>query len=644
MNEKQLQLIKFLLKTKEWTTATILASDLNVSIRTVKSYVSDLNRTFPDIIMSSTNGYLVRPATAKTVLHSFLGNGSPVPQTNKERSLFITIRLLRASGPLSLYDLCDDMFISLSTLRIVLKRTKQQLSDYQLELLISGDSIEIIGDEQSRRKLLSSIIFRESKASFFDFDSIQEIFDNLDTDFAINTVNKVLWDFKYYVTDFSLYNIILHIIITIDRNMNSASPSCTDAPKATQVYPLFIPSNIYDMVKTLVTCLKDYYEVEFQTNDMLEFALLFYTHATSLILQEVEDCNLEEYIGKDCTLLLQDMLNLLWDVYGIKLANPESNISFSLHVKNLLIRMQAGNMNHNPLTDSVKTSCPLIYDVAVSLSSVIADKTGIVVSDDEITYIAFHIGNAIEMQRAFESRISVILNCPTYYNMNHDLHERLMERFGNDIIIVDVTISESYLLRYPDIDLVLSTVPLKHNLEIPSIQIQPFLTMVDARIVERSISTIKEDKKHSHFLQETQKILLPEFYEHLCQPMTKWETIHYMCGRLYEAGFSTSNFEAAILEREQLSSTAFTNFSIPHTVNMKELKSCMYILINDQAIPWDESEVHLVIMLCISAADRQIFYTVFEPLSISLLNRAVIQRILLTNSYKEFIQIISEIQ
>lgn len=640
MNEKHLQLIKFLLKTKEWTTATTLATAQNVSVRTVKNYVSDLNKAFPDIIMSSSNGYMVRPAIANAALQSFFRNNSPVPQTNKERSLYVTIRLLRAFGPLSMYDLCDDMYISLSTLRIVLKRTKRQLSEYHLDLYISGDSIEIIGDEQSRRKMLSSIIFNESKASFFDFDTIQEIFDNLDTDFAINTVNKVLWDFEYYVTDFSLYNIILHIIITIDRNMNSYS---TNTPCTVQEYPSFIPSNIYDLVKTLVTCLKDYYGTEFETGDTLEFALLFYTHATAITLQKVEENNLEEYIGKDCMLLLQDMLNLLWDVYGIKLANPESNISFSLHIKNLLIRMQSGNMNHNPLTDSVKTSCPLIYDVAVSLSSIIADKTGSVVSDDEITYIAFHIGNAIEMQRAYESRISVILNCPTYYNMNHDLHERLMERFGNDIIIVDIIISESYLLRYSDIDLILSTVPLKHNLEIPGIQIQPFLTMVDARIVERAISKIKEEKKQTHFLQETKKILLPDFYEHLCQPMTKRETIHYMCTRLYEAGFSTSDFEAAILEREQLSSTAFTNFSIPHTINMGELKSCMYILINDQAIPWDENEVHLVIMLCFSASDRQIFYTVFESLSISLLNRAVIQKILLTNSYEEFIKIISEI-
>lgn len=645
MNEKQLQLIKFLIKTQEWTTATTLAEMLGVSVRTVKNYVAEWNRSYPDIIISSSNGYMAQQEQAAAALSSFQETSPSIPQTNKERALYVVIQLLRASGPLSMLDLCDDMYISLSTLRIVLKRAKRQLSQYNLELAASGDSMEIIGDEQNRRSMLSSIIFHESNASFFDLDTIQEIFNNIDTDFAINTTNEILWDSRYYVSDFSAYNILLHIIIAIDRNLNTAPSDTPPANPSKAEYPDFLPAGIIQMAETLVERLEDYYGITFHHDDTLEFALLFYTRATSLALHEVDENNLEKYIGKDYVLLIQDMLNHLQDVYGIELTNPESRTSFALHVKSLMIRLQAGNVNRNPLTDSIKTSCPLIYDVAVSLSSVITEKTGIVVNDDEIAYIAFHIGNTIEMQRAYESRISVILNCPTYYNMNHDLFNRLTERFGNDIIIVDVTVSETQLDRYTNIDLILTTVPLKHNPpEIPSIQIQPFLTMADASIVERSIARIKEEKKQANFIGEIRSILLPEFYEHLNQPMTRRETIHYMCSRLHEAGFATDEYEAAVFEREQLSSTAFTNFAIPHTVNMRENKSCMYILINDEPIKWDDNDVYLVIMLCFSAADRQIFYTVFEPLSFSLLNRAVIQKILQTHSYEEFIQIISEAQ
>lgn len=640
MNKKQMQLIQYLLKTQEWTTATTLAQILDVSARTIKNYVAELNRTCQDMISSSSSGYRISQEHAMAALVSFQENMPSIPQTNRERALYVVIRLLRACGPLSMMDLCDDMFISLSTLRIVLKRAKRHLTQYNLQLSASKDSVEIIGDEQNRRSMLSTIIFHESNASFFDLDTIQEVFDNIDTDFAINATNEVLWDFRYYVSDFSAYNILLHIIIAIDRNINAASVSDSICPEEER-YPDFLPLNICQMAETLVERLEKYYDITFRPDDRQEFALLFYTRATALALHEMDEANLEKYIGRDYMLLIRDMLNLLQSAYGIELNNPESRTSFALHIKSLMVRLQAGNVNHNPLTDSLKTSCPLIYDVAVSLSSVITERTGIVINDDEIAYIAFHIGNSIEMQRAYESRISILLNCPTYYNMKHDLFKRLTERFGNDIIIVDIAVSEAQLDRYPDIDLILTTVPLRHNPEVPSIQIQPFLTMADANIVDRAIFRIREEKKQASFIDQLQSILLPEFYERLNRPMTRKETIHYMCGRLHEAGFATDEYEPAILEREQLSSTAFTNFAIPHTINMKENRSCMYILINDTPIKWDNNDVQLVIMLCFSAVDRPIFYTVFEPLSFSLLNRTIVQEIVQTSSYEEFIQIIS---
>lgn len=42
---------------------------------------------------------------------------------------------------------------------------------------------------------------------------------------------------------------------------------------------------------------------------------------------------------------------------------------------------------------NIPTSCPLIYDAAVNLSSVITENTNINMIDDEIAYIALYFGN-----------------------------------------------------------------------------------------------------------------------------------------------------------------------------------------------------------------------------------------------------------
>lgn len=633
MNEKCMQLIKFLLESKKWVTSSELAAELDVSVRTVKNYVSELNTIYANLITSSSNGYRINTEVAANAMND---NLPPIPQSNKERSTYIAIHLLRSQKPLSFLDLCDTLFISTSTLRTVLKRTRRQLGQYDLELNISGDSLEILGSEKNRRRMLSSIIFEESNSAFFNMDVIQDAFDNIDADYVLDAMNETLLESRYYVNDFSAFNILLHIIIAIDRNLNQTG-ECIKTE-----LPPFIPAHVYDMAKSLAEKLENYFQITFQPGEIFEFSLLFYTRAASIAVDTINETNLEEYIGRECMGLVKDINHMLLADYGIELTNTESMVRFALHIKSLLLRTRTKNYNRNPLTDSIKTSCPLIYDAAVNLSSILAEKAHITMIDDEIAYIALHIGNALETQHAYESRITVILNCPTYYNINLELHQKLMERFHNEIIISDVTTAEMQLDHYPAADLILSTVPLNLSRKTPSIIINPFMAAADGAIIERAISQIKAEKKHQLFFKEIRKIILPEFYEHLARPMSKEETIHYMCSKLYKAGFSNENFEAAILERERLSSTAFINFAIPHTMKMCENKSCMYILINDEPVEWDDNSVHLVIMLCFSAGDRQIFNTIFEALSVSLLNRSMIHDIQQTRSYEDFIHIISK--
>lgn len=665
-------------KTKEWVTASALAAELNVSARTVKNYAAQINDSWPGLILSSPNGYrLDRSVLPESLVSLRKSSTQSIPQTTRERIVYTTLLLLRSDHPVCLHDLCDEMFISMSTLQSVLKRIRRQLSQFGLPFSTANNCVEICGSEHDRRRMLSSIIFEESNAAFFNLEIVQDTFDDIDTDYIMSVLQATLLEGQYYVNDFSTFNILLHIVIAIDRNLNfadtlaastsvpslvtstaltslAAAPAATPMEQSRNAGNMFaelpagaekaiLPLHIHEMARRMGETLEPYFGVHFQDEDIYEFALLFYTRANSLSVDTINEANLEVYIGRECVGLLRDMLDLLRQDYDIELTNEESRVRFALHIKSLLIRSKTRNYNRNPLTDSIKTSCPLIYDVAVKLSAIITEKTGFAVIDDEIAYIAFHIGNALETQRAYDSKISVILNCPTYYNMSYDLHEKLMGRFGNDIIVTDITASEAQFTNHPDIDLILSTVPLKHSLSLPCIQIHPFFTMADASLAEHAIVQIKARKQQQSFLRGIRTIIFPDFFEHLNQPMSKEEVLHYMCARLCERDFADERFEADIMERERLSSTGFVDFAIPHTMNMCGKHSCMYILMNDTPIQWDENAVKLVIMLCFNVSDRQVFNTVFEPLSISLLNRKVIQQILQVHSCEEFIGIISEI-
>lgn len=131
--------------------------------------------------------------------------------------------------------------------------------------------------------------------------------------------------------------------------------------------------------------------------------------------------NIADYIGSDCTDLVHQLINTVKDFYDINLDEPEFFIRFALHTHNLLVRAQNRSFCKNPLVSEIRQSCPLIYDVSVQLSGIIREKTGITLDEDEIAYIALHLGGALETQKELANRVPAVLYCPSYYNMDSSL-------------------------------------------------------------------------------------------------------------------------------------------------------------------------------------------------------------------------------
>lgn len=638
MEQKYTQITRLLLEHNGWVTAASLSDHMGVSVRTVKNYISELNSIYASLIESSSSGYRIDTEKAAKLLND---NSQHIPQTNKERSSYVAIRLLRSPEALSLFDLCDELYISMSTLRTVIKRTKRMLEQYNLILVTSGDNVEIRGEERNRCRMLSSIIFDESQLSFFNMEALQDSFEDIDIDYIIETVNLILFAHKYFINDFALFNVVLHITIAVDRHLKPHT-----AFNYSDMRSLLPDNPIYDLAQELCVELENYFEIKFHHAELDDFAFLLYTSISSLMIDDINESNLAEYVGEECISLVDSMFSKLQDDYGVSLESEEFRVRFALHIRGLLLRRKTRHYNHNPLTDSIKTSCPLIYDAAVSLSSVIdSNDDSPPIIDDEIAYIAFHIGNYLEEQQAARSHIRIVLNCPTYYDMSTTLKQKLMERFHDDIIISNITSNELQLSEsLADADLILSTIPLQGAIGVPSIAINPFLTSTDAGIIERTIGQLKETKKINTFYQELRKLLVPQFVEHINKPLSREEAIHYMCNKLFENGYCQEDFETRILERESLSSTVIQNFAIPHTVKMQEINSCMYILINDVPMEWGETSIQLIIMLCFSPADRQLFNTIFDPLAITLLNRSTVKELLTISTPDEFLNVLMNSQ
>lgn len=95
-----------------------------------------------------------------------------------------------------------------------------------------------------------------------------------------------------------------------------------------------------------------------------------------------------------------------------------------------------------------------------------------------------------------------------------------------------------------------------------------------------------------------------------------------------------------IKERERMSSTAFNNLAIPHSMKMNAQKTGMFVIINEKPTQWGNNQVNLILMLSINRNDRNLFNEVFENLTMILTEPDAIKKVLDCNTYEEFIQVL----
>lgn len=629
MNTKEKNLIRLLVENSP-STAAQLAETMNVSIRSIKNYVYNINNDYPNTIISSNKGYTVQ---LENIEHIFNKSCGYIPETSNERVSVIINKLLnhKHNEEINIFDLCDEMFISLSTIRNDIKKVKRRFRKFNLEMMIKKDNIYIEGLEKNKRKMLSTILYEESNVNFVNLQSLQEAFINIDIDFIRITVLNVFEKYHYYINDYSLINLVLHITIAIDRirNDNFNNQTINSFPN--------ISNQGLKLSHEIANRLENQFHVQFSQAEIYEMTLLIISRASNINYKSLNVSNLENFISPDILILVNRLLENVKFLYDIDLSDQEFFIRFALHIQNLIIRSENNCFTKNPLTEKIKISCPLIYDISVNLAQIIKETTGNSINDDEIAYIAFHLGSTLESQKNLTTKITAILYCPNYYNLNQRIVDTIKSYFDNDLLITDVLTDESYLQNINKVDFIISTIPLSVLTKTPTVFISLFVNEKDRHNLADKIRELQKKRQRDKFENYLRELLNPNFFEHNNAFKNKNECIHYLVGKLRKYKYVNDTFEQEILDREGMSSTAFNGFAIPHTMKMNAKKTILNILISDKGIMWDGQNVNIILMMCFNSHDRYIFNETYEPITMILGESNNIKKLTECNTYEDFI-------
>lgn len=625
MKMQILSLIKELKNSVDPLTSVELSNRIGVSSRTIKNYIQEINSIRLNAITSSQKGYVIDKMIAQEFLDS---SQNTIPQTSPERVTFIINQIIQR-GSINIFDLCDEMYISYSTLRGELKKVKKRLQDANLDLSSTNNQLEIKGLEKNKRKLLSSIMYSESKNGFIGYENMTAVMNADDIQFIKSTIMESFRLFRYFINDYSLENLILHIVITIDRIKNGYINENNE-------YTRYIPLHEYELSKQIIEKLENHFDIQFNKNELTEFTLLILSRASNLNYKEITDENIVDYIGADIYSLTKDIIEEFELYFYINLSETQFFVRFALHIKNVMIRANSGYFSKNPLTESIKQNCPLIYDAAANAARLIYRKKQIYLNDDEIAYIAFHIGGAVELQNTITTKITVCAYCPNYYDLNTSFTEKVNSRFHEQIILTDV-ITDEKLLSSVHTDIILCTLETHIRTQSLILTVSPFLSESDCTNIEQTISELKKRKRRQLFKDNLQLLVKPELFKVQDFIKDKETAIHEMTLKLETLGYVDSTFEKEVIERDYISSTAFGAFAIPHALQMSALKTGMNIMILQNPLVWDNTNVQLIIMLAFNKNDRYIFNEIFEPLTMILTNHENLSKLIKVSTHEDFI-------
>lgn len=632
MNKKHSQLINYLLEQNTPITSNNLADILEVSVRSIKNYITEINNNQYGlkVISSTKKGYLINKVVAKKIL-SFSKVNNGIPKNYTERSFYIIKQfLINNFLYLDLYELCDTLYVSYSTLKTDIAKMNKTFREFGISFICETDNLKIVGEEKNKRKLISYILFEESNNNFIDLSVLKRNFDNAEIDKISVIITNVFKKYNYYINDFSYMNLILHLLILIERVKSGE---------------FIVNNNDYCLIdgseQPLIDELSSEIETKFNLNltksEKFELYILFKTNANYLISSNISD--LKKLVGSEIINLTQNIITSVNTTYLVNLLNDSFLNPFALHLKSLLARCKNNTYIRNPMVDTIKKQCPIMYDIAIFISFKLNEILNIEINEDEIAYLALHVGAEIERQKTNIDKINCVLLSPEYMSINTKLYNNILLEFGNQLNII-ASASYEYQLEVLEFDLLITTLKIESTTSYEIVLVSPFFNSADNNKIYNSIDKIITNKKYSilknnfdHFFNENL------FFQNL-DIATKEDLISIVSDRMLELDCVNENFRQRVLEREKASSTAFGNIAIPHSVHMDAIQTSISVITSRKGIKWDNNLVNLVLLVAINKFDKKTFRDLYEAILNLFTQSEIIDLVKDCTNFKEFKKLI----
>ncbi|GAB3398932.1 BglG family transcription antiterminator [Schumannella luteola] len=597
-----------------------IAELLGVTSRTVRSDVRAINASAASpVIAAEHRGYSIVDGAAP-----------PAPVVRREsvsghRIFTIAQRLMRARDGIDAFDLAASLSISDSALEADLTKVRTVIREFDLALTRSGNTIRLTGRESDRRRLVRQLLLGSARgATGAGLEAALHELNRYPVAELSRILEAALAESTLDLHDYELIDLTLHLAIALERIDDGHSRAAEDGDPALDPRALAAAAHVGTQLEAdLGARLPD--------GEVRGLAELIGTRIGSAAAIGADDENVR---------LVRDVVDELSAQYALDITDDAFVVNLGLHVRNMLDRARAGHSVRNPLRAEFKQSHPLIHDLAVFVASRIEGRTGVSIGEDEIVYLALHLGTYLQRSLEAHDVVDVVCVVPRHYDSRTAFIERLSVHLGDT---VRLRLLASLLPDWAGInaDLIVSVIELPVGLQRDAVAVTPIPSRAELDRIGDAVRRVRHRKSAARIRWTLTELLDPRLFRRVART-TRDEALRSMCEDLTAAGVASDGFHEDVLARERLSSTAFGGqIAVPHSFRMDCSRTAISVVMSEEPIDWGGSSVRMVVLFALSPTGRHAYRDVLGAVIAMLSDEARVARIVRDSAdYEDFVRAI----
>lgn len=629
-------LFDFFLLKKEPILIKDIASTINVSERTIRTDISNLNDYLIDknakIKLIRQKGYILDCEDEKKIIN-WWGNfnkteGYSLLGSLKERQNYLFALLLNEQKYYSVYELMEHLCISKNTLYMYLKNIRKTLSNYNLKLINNTNTgFKVIGTEYDKRKaILDLFLINDLQSYLVGFTDLEKLFlTNIDLDLLNTLESKYLYSLQLLNSDFYHKNIISTIALAIARvkeglTINEIS---IEVPK--------LMDHALDAIYLFLKEIENSFSITLPINEINYFILTLSINVPRLIKNPKNHPSESSIIVDELLTSIYETSNLNWTKDKILFEDLVN------HIENFIKISSIDKERKNPILSTIINSFPFAYSLSLTHLGVIGKKYNIFFSEDEVGYIALHIAGAIERHKAKTQQLNVIIVCGGGFAMSKIIESKINKKFPNKFNIKKTySYAEFQLSNISDIDLTITTLPFTQE-NTPTIYI-------DMSNIDKAIDDLKYYLTDDQINNNVMQLFNPEnFYYFDTDKLSKKDLLVKMAVDLEKQNIVSADFVSSVLERESLQTTLINDvIAIPHSMTMIANRSRVSVAIFPNGIQWEkDKKCNFIFLLAISKTDNEITDNLYDLILNLIDDKAMTKQLLKAYTFHEFKNLLS---